>query len=166
MSFILNALLLFWFQVPVPAVPLESPAAVPAGRPAVVVVGLVDDQKLVVENPKFTGFLETRDNDAILKYRENEFHGELSVRSISRIDFREYDKNRPFLLTVTLTNGQKLEVQSEGKEFLMVQGQTDFGNVTIKHPDPLVSGVRLRTKKPDRKRDLTIQYLEFPLPVT
>ena len=122
MTFILHALLLFWFQTPVPA--------------PMVIVGLIDDQKLVIENPKFSGFIETRDNDAVLLYRHEKFRGDLSIRSILRIDFGEYKENKPFLLTITLRNGQKLEVQSERKDYLMVQGKTDVGNVTIRHPDP------------------------------
>src|SRR5256885_16042322 len=96
----------------------------PASAPKVI-VGLIDDQQLVIENPKFSGFIETRDRgaDAVLMYRQDHFHGELSVKSISRIDFGEYRKGEPFDLTVTLQNGQKIEVKSERRDFLMVQGK-------------------------------------------
>lgn len=143
---LLNLVLLFWVQAAAPKV----------------IVGLVDEQQVVVENPQFSGFIEMRDNDAVLMYRQENFHGELSVKSIARVDFGEYQKGRPFQLTITLRNGQKIEAQSERRDFLMVQGRTDVGTVTIKHPDPLSSTVRITTKKPDRKNDLTIAYLEFP----
>ena len=148
MTLLLNVLLFFWLQAPPPA--------------ARVIVGLVDGQQLVVENPEFSGFIETRGNDLVLAYRQENFHGNLSVKSISRVDFGEYKKGKPFQLTVTLRNGQKLEVQSDGRDYLMLQGRTDSGTVTIKHPDPLSSVVKLTTKKPNRKNDLKITYLEFP----
>jgi len=43
-----------------------------------------------------------------------------------------------------------------------VRGKTNFGIVTIKHPDPLSAPLRLSTRSANRKNDLTIQYLEFP----
>jgi len=43
-----------------------------------------------------------------------------------------------------------------------VRGKTDFGIVTIKHPDPLSVPLRITTRSPNRKNNLTIQYLEFP----
>jgi hypothetical protein len=138
---------------------VQTQAPPPAVR---VVVGLVDGQQLLVENPKFSGFIETRGDDTVLLYRQENFHGNLSVKSISRVDFGEYKKGKPFQLTVTLRNGQKLEIQSEYKDYLMVQGRTDTGTVTIKHPDPLSSVTKLTTKKPNRQKDLKITYLEFP----
>lgn len=150
MTFLLNVLLFFQLQIQGPP---------PVAR---VVVGLVDGQQLVVENPEFSGFIETRAGESLLAYRQQNFHGTLSVKSISRVDFGEYKKGKPFEVTVTLRNGQKLEVQAEGKDYLMVQGKTDSGTVTIKHPDPLNTVVKLRTKKPDRHKDLKITYLEFP----
>ena len=146
MIYLVNLLLLLWFQNPVQKV----------------VVGFQDDEQLVVENPKFTGFIETRDNDAVLIYREQAFHGELSVKSISRIDFGKYKKGKPFQLSVTLMNGQTMEVQTELRDFITVQGKTDVGTVTIKDPDPLSTPVKLTEKKENRKKDLTIKYLEFP----
>lgn len=143
---LLNVLLFFWLQAPAPRV----------------VVGLLDQQQVVVEDPRFSGFIQTRGDDAVLMYRQEKFHGELSVKSISRVDFGEYKKARPVSLTITLRNGQKLEVESERSNVLMVQGRTDVGTVTIKHPDPLSSPVRLAARKPSRKNDLTITYLEFP----
>jgi len=147
MMFILNLFLMFMLQIQAPTV----------------IVGLVDEQRLVIENPQFSGFIETRDaGEAFLLYRQENFHGEISVRSLSRIDFGEYRKGKPFAMTLTLKNGQKVEVQSGRRDFVMVKGRTDIGTVTVKHPDPLASEVRLSTRKPDRKDDLTIRYLEFP----
>lgn len=141
---ILNVLLAFLLQAPAPTV----------------IVGLVDGQQLVLENPDFSGFIETRDSDAMLMYRQAMFQGEMSLRSVSRIDFGVYQKGKPFPMTVTLRNGQKIEVQSR-KDFLMLKGRTDLGPVTIKHPDPLSSPLKVSTKKPNRKNDLTIQFLEI-----
>ena len=146
MMFSLNLVLLLWLQTP--------------ARP--VIIGLGDGQQLLLQNPRFSGFIEDRDSDAVLMYRQANFHGELPLKSISRIDFGEYKQGKPFPLTVTLKNGQKLEVQSERRDFVMVKGSTDAGSVTIKHPDPISSPVELSTRKPNRKADLTIQYLEFP----
>ena len=50
---LLNVVLFFWLQAPVPKV----------------VVGLIDEQQLVLENPRFTGFIEMRSDDAVLPYR-------------------------------------------------------------------------------------------------
>jgi hypothetical protein len=61
-----------------------------------------------------------------------------------------------------LKNGQKIEVESERRDALMVQGRTDTGTVVIKHPDPLNAPRRLGARKPNRRDDLTIRYLEFP----
>ena len=143
---LLNIVLFFWLQVPAPTV----------------IVGLVDNRQLVVEDPQFSGFIKMRDNDAVLMYRQKSLHAELSVKSISRVDFGEYKKGGPFQLTITLRNGQKLEVQSERRDVLMVQGRSDGGTVTVKHPDPLSSVVKITTQKTDRKDGLTIAYLEFP----
>jgi len=147
---LLNVLLFFWLQAPAPA---------PAPR---VIVGLLDQQQVVVENPRFSGFIQTRGDDAVVMYRQEKFHGELSVKSVLRIDIGEYRRGEPFQLTITLKSGQKLEVESERRDVLMVQGNTDTGTVVIKHPDPLASPVRLAERKPNRKDDLTIAYLEFP----
>jgi hypothetical protein len=137
---------------------MQTPAAAPPLR---VVVGLVDGQKLLVEDPRFSGFIETSADNAQLKYHQDTFHGLLDVKALSRVDFDEYQAGRPFRLTVTLKNGQKIQVQSEGPKFLTVKGRTDVGTVTIKHPDPTFSRVRVTTKSPNRKRDLRITYLEF-----
>ncbi len=134
----------------------------PAGAGQTVVVGLGDGQQLVIENPEFSGFIEGRNGDAVLMYRQINFHGEMPVKTVSRIEFGEYKKGRPFEMTVTLRNGQKLDVHSERRDFVTVKGKTEFGTVTIKHPDPVSSSVKLNTKKPDRKNDLSIRYLEFP----
>ena len=148
MMLLLNVVLFFWMQSEAPRV----------------IVGLIDGQQLVVENPQFLGFIETRADDAGLRYRQASFHGNLSLKSIARVDFVRYERNRPFLLTITLRNGQKIDVESEGPRFLTVKGNTDVGTVTINHPDPISPEVRLRTKSPNRKDDLKISYLEFPAP--
>lgn len=127
-----------------------------------VVVGLGDGQQIVVENPEFSGFIEGRNGDAVLMYRQQNFHGEMPMKTISRIEFGAYKKGKPFPMIVTLRNGQKLEVQSERRDFVTLKGKTDFGSVTIKHPDPVSAPVKLSTKRPNRKKDLTIQYLEIP----
>lgn len=146
---LLNALLLLWLQTP--------------GAVTNVVVGLVDGQKLVVQNPQFSGFIESRErNEAFLLYRQENFRGEVSLSAISRIEFGEYKKGKPFAMTLTMKNGQKLTVQSDRRDFVTVKGTTDIGTVTVKHPDPISSEVKLSTSKPDREDDLTIQYLEFP----
>jgi hypothetical protein len=150
--FILNALLLLWLQVPAPAA-----AAVP-----VVVVGLGDGQQIVLNSADFSGFIDGHNRDAVLMYRHEDFHGEMPLNTVSKIEFGAYQRGKPFPITVTLRNGQKLEIQAERRNFVMVRGKTDFGSVTIKHPDPISAPVRIRTKAPNRKNDLTIQYLEFP----
>jgi hypothetical protein len=147
MTLLLSVILFLGLQAPPPAVR--------------VVVGLADGQQLLVEEPQFSGFIETRGNDAALKYRQNSFRGDLDVKSISRVDFDEYRQGEPFRLTVTLKNGQKVQVQSQGPKFLIVRGRTDVGTVTIKHPDPISSPVRLTTRAANRESDLTIKYLEF-----
>jgi len=127
-----------------------------------VVVGLLDGRQIVMDNPEFTGFIEGRNGDATLLYRQQKFHGEMPMKTISRIDFGEYEKGKPFSLTVTLRNGQKIQVESERRAFVTLKGNTDLGTVTIKHPDPTLPPVKLTTKKSNRKKDLTIQYLEIP----
>ena len=142
----LNLMLVLWLQTPAPPV----------------VVGLDDGQQLLIQNPQFSGFIQNRDGDAVLLYRQAKFHGELSLKSVSRIDFGEYKKGKPFALTVTLKNRLKIEVESERNDFVTVRGTTDLGSITVQHPDPLSSPLKISTRKPDRKKDLTIQYLEFP----
>jgi hypothetical protein len=141
---------------------LHAQAPIPEPAPAPqVIVGFVDGQQLLVEDPQFSGFIETRGANAGLKYRHNTFRGDLDLKSISRIDFGEYRRGEPFRLSVTLKNGQRVQVQSDGPKFLIVKGRTDVGTVIIKHPDPISSAVRLTTNPPNRRRDLTITYLEF-----
>jgi hypothetical protein len=135
---------------------LQSPAT-----PTRVIVGLIDGQKVVVDNPKFTGFIRGRDGDIVLVYRQNHVHGQMSANVISRIEFGIYTKHRPFPMTVTLRNGQKLDVLGEGSNFVTLNGDTDIGTVRIKHPDPNSAPLRLTKKKPNRSKDLSIQYLEF-----
>src|SRR5947207_2263132 len=97
--FVLNLMLAFLFQAPAPA---------PASQN--VVVGLDGGKLLVLENPQFSGFIQGRNSDAVLTYRQRNLHGAIALRAISRIEFGAYRKGRPFELTVTLKNGQKLEV--------------------------------------------------------
>lgn len=127
-----------------------------------VVVGLINGQQVVVEDPEFSGFIHGRSFDSVLFYRRQPVHGMMPTRTIARIDFGAYQQGQPVTLMLTLRNGQKLEVQTERDHFLMLRGNTELGTVIIKHPDPLSGPLRLSSNKPDRKNDLTIQYLEFP----
>ena len=130
--------------------------------PQTVIVGLDDGMRVVVETPDFSGFIEGKGADAVLLYHEKRFHGEMPLKTISRIDFGPYKKGKAFQLKLTLRNGDELDVESERRDFLTIRGKTDFGVVTIKHPDPQGVPLKLTTGKPDRKKSLTIQYLEFP----
>ena len=132
-----------------------------APPPQKIVVGLEDGQQVVLQSPEFTGFIQGRSGDAVLTYRQSKYHGAVPLKNVARIDFHPY-KSGPFSLKITLTDGQMLEVESEGPEFVSVRGRTEFGLVTVKHPDPISAPVKLTTKKPSRKKELTIQYLEIP----
>jgi hypothetical protein len=136
---------------------LQTPA--PNNR---VVVGFIDGEELVVENPEFFGFIHGPGRSAVLTYRQKNLHGQMSMNAISRIEFGKYQKGRPFAITVTLRTGETLEVQSERDNFVTLRGTTNRGTVIIKHPDPVSAPLKLTTGKPNRKKDLTIQYLEFP----
>lgn len=127
-----------------------------------VVVGLEDGHEITLQDAVFTGFIEGHGGEALLTYREGSIHGEVPVKNVSRIEFRPYKKGKPFSLTVTLRNGQVLEVEAEHRDYVSLRGATDAGVVTIKQPDPISGPVEVTTKKPNRKKDLTIQYLEFP----
>jgi len=154
---IVNLILAAMFQIPLP---LPSTPVITPGQK--VLVGLDDGRQLSVADPEYTGFIEGRSGDAVLMYRQQDFHGEMPMKAISRIDFRPYKKGKAFPMTITLRNGQTLEVESERRDFVSLRGKTEFGTVTIKNPDPTSVPVKLTTKKPNRKKDLTIQYLEFP----
>ena len=132
--------------------------------PQNVIVGLNDGMRVTVETPDFSGFIEGKGTDAVLLYHVKTLHGEMPLKTISRIEFRPYEKGKPFQLKVTLRNGNELDVESERRDFLTIRGKTDLGVVTIKHPDPQTVPLKLTTEKPDRKKSLTIQYLEFPAP--
>ena len=138
---------------------LQTPAPAP-GR--TIVVGLRNSQQLVVQDPQFTGFIDGHNGDALLMYREGDFHGLIPLKNVSRIEFGPYRKGEPFAMTVTLRSGQTLCVHSEGSNYVSLRGKTDVGFVTIKHPDPISAPVKLTTHKADREKDLTIQYLEIP----
>jgi len=145
------------------AVPLP-PAPVVDQVPVVdrVIVELLDGRQLSVENPQFSGFIRGKGGDAVLMYRQQNLHSELPTHSIAKIEFGRYKGGKPFAMLITLKNGQTLEAESERQNYVMLTGRTDIGTVTIKHPDPISSPVRLTTHKPDRHKDLTIQSLEFP----
>jgi hypothetical protein len=150
-----NFLVMFLLQA------AQAPA-VPATAGQKVVVGLDNGTKVTLDNAEFTGFIDGRSGDAMLLYRERTFHGEMPVKTISRIEFGPYKKGKPFAMKVTLRNGDQLDVQSERRDFVEIRGRSELGSVTIKHPDPISSPTRLSLGKPNRKKDLTIQYLEFP----
>src|SRR5262245_6432040 len=95
----LNVVLALWLQAPVPGV----------------IVGLNDGQQLMIQNPQFSGFIQSRDSGVVLMYRQAKFHGELPLTAVSRIDFVEYRRGGPFVLAVTLKDGRKIEVESERK---------------------------------------------------
>ncbi len=127
-----------------------------------VVVGLLDGKQVSINDPKFAGFIESREGgDAVLLYRDKAVRGEMKISAVQRIDF-DYRKGKPFLLTVTLKNGQKLDVETASRQFVTIKGDTGSGSVVIKHPDPVSGPVRISSRKLNRKKDLTIQYLEFP----
>jgi len=128
-----------------------------------VVVGLRDGHQVLVQDPEFSGFIEGRNGDAVLTYRQGHIHGQMPLKIVSRIEFDTYEKGRPFLMIVTLRNGQKLLVESERQNFITLRGKTELGQVTIKHPDPNSAPVKLTTHPANRKQDLTIQYLEIPV---
>ena len=130
--------------------------------PQTVIVGLDDGMKVTFEAPDFSGFIEGKGADAVLLYHEKTFHGEMPLKTISRIEFGPYKKGKPFRLKITLRNGDELDVESERRDYVTIRGKTDFGVVTIKHPDPQSAPLELTTRAPNRKKGLTIQYLEFP----
>jgi hypothetical protein len=151
--FIVNLFVSLLLQNPVVPTPTTSQK---------VVVGLKDGQELLVENPEFTGFIQGHNADAVVMYHHGDFHGELPLKTIEKIEFGPYKRGQTFAMTITLRNGQVLLVESERRNFVSLRGKTDFGIVTIRQPDPISAPVRLTTRKADRKKDLTIQYLEIP----
>ena len=52
--------------------------------------------------------------------------------------------------------------ESERRDFVVLRGKTDFGTIMIKQPDPISPTTELTTKRPNRRKDLTIHYLEIP----
>src|SRR5207302_7119259 len=154
--------LLFVLLFQTPQTPIQPVATPQAAAGQTVIVGLDDGMKVRVENPEFTGFIDGRSGDAVLMYRERNFHGQMPVKTISRIEFGPYRKGKPFPMKVTLKSGEELDVESERRDFVEIKGKSELGTVTIKHPDPISVPVRITTRKPNRKKDLTIQYLEFP----
>src|SRR6266850_840298 len=149
-SFILMVL----FQTP--QAPVQPVVILQAAAGQTVIVGLDDGMKVTVQNPEFTGFIDGRSGDAVLMYRERNFHGEMPLKTISRIEFGPYKRGKPFLMKVMLRSGEQLDVESERRDFVEIKGRSEFGTVTIKHPDPLSVPLKLTTRKPNRKKDLTI----------
>src|SRR5205807_3882885 len=90
-----------------------------------VIVGLDDGTKVTLENPEFTGFIDGRSGDAVLMYRERNFHGEMPLKTISRIEFGQYKSGKPFSIRVTLRNGGQLDVESERRDFVIVKGKSE-----------------------------------------
>src|SRR5215470_16738116 len=125
---------------------LQTPAATQT-----VTVGLENGNTVTIENPQFTGFIESSFGAAVLMYRQQNLHGQLQLSNISRIDFGRYKRGEPFALEVTLRSGQKVEVVTEHRNFLMVRGKTDIGTVIIKYPDPISAPLKLSTRRADRK---------------
>ncbi len=149
MPLLMDVVLIFWMQ----------------NVSSEVVVGLTDGQQLSIANPVFGGFIETRaEGEPFLLYRQANLHGEISTRSVARIDFEKYKKGKPLSMKVTLKNGQTMEVQSDRRDFVTLKGGSNIGMITVRHPDPISPEMKLSTRKPNRKDDLTIQYLEFPAP--
>jgi hypothetical protein len=150
MTFIATFILALWFQQQAP----------PAARQVAVV--LTNGQKLVVTDAEFSGFIQGPLAEAVLIYKRQSVHGKMPASLIARIDFGEYRRDQPFALTVTLRNGQKVEVENERFDFVTLRGVSDLGAVYVKHPDPTSAPLRISTKQPDRRNELTIRYLEFP----
>jgi hypothetical protein len=143
---ILNLLIVLLLQAPV----------------AMKVVVMTGGQQVVIENPEFSGFIQGRSADAVLVYRQQTVRGRLPVSLIFKIELGEYRRGQPVAMRVTLKDGQTLKLESDQQEFVTLRGKTELGTVTIKHPDPVSGPLRLSTKPSDRRKDLTIQYLEFP----
>jgi hypothetical protein len=145
---ILNLFLALMLQTPAPG--------------QIILVGLLDGKELTVQDPEFSGFIAGRSGDAVLMYRQGDFHGEMPLKTIARIEFGAYKRGRAFSMTVTLRTGQTLQVESERRDFVLLRGKTDFGTILIRQPDPISTPPEVAIKRPNRKKDLTIQYLEIP----
>src|SRR5215467_7636518 len=109
----------------------------PQAPPQMVVVGLEDGMRVTFDAPDFSGFIDGHSTDAVLLFRERSVHGEMPLKTISRIDFGRYRKGKPFQLKVTLRSGDELNLETERSEFVTIRGKTELGTVTIKHPDPI-----------------------------
>src|SRR5262245_56026657 len=82
MSIALSLFLVLLFQTPQPT--------------QTVLVGLADGQRIVMQDPDFTGFIQGHAADAVLIYQHPGFHGEMPLSKISRIEFGLYKKGEPF----------------------------------------------------------------------
>ncbi len=126
-----------------------------------VLVGLINGNQVTIQDAQFLGFLESRDDgQTFLFYRQGAIHGQLSAESIARIDLG-YRKGQPFPLTVTLKNGERMDLFSDRRDFVRIRGTGLTGGVTVQHPDPVAPPLRLTTRPANRADDLTIQFLEF-----
>src|SRR6476469_6248513 len=92
-----------------------------------VVVGFLNGQQVLVEDPDFSGFIEGHNGNAMLRYRQAHVHGEMPLKDISRIEFGPYKKGAPFSMLVTLRNGQMLQLESERHNYISLRGKTDLG---------------------------------------
>src|SRR5262249_11215234 len=115
-----------------------------------VIVGLVTGEQLLVEYPEFSGFIQGIGADAVLLYRRKDFHGELPVNKISRIDFGLYKKGQPFALNVTLRNGQSLDVLPKHRIFHSVREKSVVGTVITNPPDPISTPTNPSTNRANR----------------
>ena len=138
---------------------LQAPAP-----PRTVIVGFTDGARVVIANPEFTGFIRGSGKDTVLFYRQRHIHGQMPADLLAKIEFGIYKRGQPFAMTLTLRSGQTLQVESEYSDFISLRGDTVVGPVAIKHPDPISPPLHISRQSPDRKKNLTIQYLEFPGP--
>jgi len=107
-----------------------------------VVVGMLDGSQVTIANPEFTGFIQGHFPDAVLIYRLQSVHGQMPLKTISKLEFGPYEKGRPFAITVTLKNGEKLQVESERHDYITLAGKTNLGLVRIKQPGPFPRNAR------------------------
>jgi hypothetical protein len=63
---------------------------------ATVLVGLMDGRQVRIDNPRFEGFIQSReDSPVVLIYRQDSVRGEIPIDSVVRIDLG-YKKGDPF----------------------------------------------------------------------
>jgi len=110
---------------------LQQPAPVEQ-----VVVGMLDGSQVTIRQSEFTGFIQGHFPDAVLIYRLQSVPWTDAPENISKLEFGPYEKGRPFAITVTLKNGEKLQVESERHDYITLAGKTNLGLVRIKAPGP------------------------------